>query len=102
MADLGRHAGLVAFAGPAAAADIGDEVARRRDVAHRHQGQQMVQRGEYQRRILLAAMRQQAQLLPAVTDIDAVLPEPPQQRGGIGHVADIVGRRRPHVAVVDG
>jgi hypothetical protein len=60
-----------------------------------------MQRGEGQRHVAAALQRDLAQLVPAIPHRDALLFETPQQRHRVRNVAEIVGRVRPHLAIVE-
>jgi hypothetical protein len=45
-------------------------------------------------------LRAVGELLPAISDIDTRLFEPPEQRHRVRDVEQVVGRFRPHLAVV--
>lgn len=99
-AEIGRHPRLVV--GPCCREDfeIGDEVACRVIVADRDQAHQMVKGREDERRVGTPGSREDVQFVPAMANLDTFLLQPPQQRAGIGDVAEIIRRPGADLGVI--
>ena len=99
--DAGGDLRLIAVGAQGAQRDLIGQRPRAGMVAHRRHRQQMVQRGENQRRVFAAPRGDGVQLVPARADIDPLLLQPPEQRDGVGDVAEVVGLHRAHFRVID-
>jgi len=88
-----------------AAAGVAEQIrgdrAGLRLAAGAEQSEHIMQIGEDQTAIRDPRLGDQRQLLPAIPDGDAVQLEPLQQRGGIGQIAEIIGRNGTDRAVIE-